>query len=48
MNNKKYIDKKAFFDKVVTIYGRNPVIEALEDNTLSIYKLHLSLSNKAK
>ena len=38
--------KKSFFDKVLTIYGRNAVMEALEDEAVSIHKLHLSKSNK--
>jgi len=42
----EYLAKKAFFDKVLTIYGRNAVMEALEDNAVTIYKLHLSKSNK--
>lgn len=42
----EYLAKKAFFDKVLTIYGRNAVMEALEDNAITIHKLHLSTSNK--
>ena len=42
----EYLAKKAFFDKVLTIYGRNAVLEALEDGSIAIYKLHLSRSNK--
>jgi len=42
----EYLAKKAFFDKVLTIYGRNAVMEALEDESISIHKLHLSKSNK--
>jgi len=42
----EYLKKKAFFDKVLTIYGRNAVMEALEDEAISIHKLHLSKSNK--
>jgi 23S rRNA (guanosine2251-2'-O)-methyltransferase len=42
----EYLAKKAFFDKVLTIYGRNAVIEALRDPDISIYKLHLCKSNK--
>ena len=42
----EYLAKKAFFDKVLTIYGRNAVIEALEDEAITIHKLHLSKSNK--
>jgi 23S rRNA (guanosine2251-2'-O)-methyltransferase len=34
------------YQKLLTIYGRKPVIEALEDNSLEIFKLHLSNSNK--
>ncbi|MBD3789087.1 MAG: 23S rRNA (guanosine(2251)-2'-O)-methyltransferase RlmB [Campylobacterales bacterium] len=41
-----YLAKKAFFDKVLTIYGRNAVMEALEDHAVTIHKLHLSKSNK--
>ncbi len=42
----EYLAKKAFFDSIMTIYGRNAVIEALEDERLTIHKLHLSDSNK--
>ncbi len=35
------------FDKLLTIYGRKPVLEALEDNSLDIFKLHLASSNKS-
>ena len=42
----EYLAKKAFYDKVLTVYGRNPVMEALEDETITIHKLHLSKSNK--
>ena len=42
----EYLKKKAFFDKVLTIYGRNAVMEALEDEAVCIHKLHLSKSNK--
>ncbi len=31
---------------LLTIYGRNPVLEALENRELKIYALHLSRSNK--
>ena len=42
----EYLAKKAFFDKVLTIYGRNAVMEALEDEAVTIHKVHLSKSNK--
>ncbi|WP_457607978.1 TrmH family RNA methyltransferase [Nitratifractor sp.] len=41
-----YEEKKAFYSRVLTIYGRNPVLEALKDDTLTIHRLHLSRSNK--
>jgi len=47
MDSKEYLSKRAFFDKVLTIYGRNAVLEALEDSSLTIHKLHLSTSNKS-
>jgi 23S rRNA (guanosine2251-2'-O)-methyltransferase len=42
----EYLAKKRFFDSIITIYGRNAVLEALLDDALSIHKLHLSHSNK--
>ena len=45
-DSQAYLDKKAFFDRVLTIYGRHAVMEALENTTLTIHKLHLSTSNK--
>jgi 23S rRNA (guanosine2251-2'-O)-methyltransferase len=41
-----YQDKKAFYDRVITIYGRKPVLEALQDKHLPVHKLHLADSNK--
>ncbi len=45
-DSEAYLKKKRFFDKVLTIYGRNAVLEALQDQNIFIYKLHLSDSNK--
>ena len=42
----EYLAKKAFFDKILTIYGRNAVMEALENESITIHKLHLSKSNR--
>jgi 23S rRNA (guanosine2251-2'-O)-methyltransferase len=42
----EYLAKKSFFDKVLTIYGRNAVMEALEDDAVTVHKLHFSKSNK--
>lgn len=42
----EYQSKKAFYDSLLTIYGRKPVLEALQDSSLPVYKLHLADSNK--
>lgn len=41
-----YLQKKNFYGQLLTIYGRKPVLEALQDRSLDIYKLHLADSNK--
>ena len=45
-DSKEYLQKKAFFDRVITVYGRNVVVEVLEDENVTIHKLHLADSNK--
>ncbi len=42
-----YLEKKAFFRQLLTIYGRKPVLEALQNTSLSCFKLHLAKSNKS-
>lgn len=46
-DSKEYIEKKAFFNSLITLYGRNVVLEILQDSSLQIHKLHLSSSNKS-
>jgi 23S rRNA (guanosine2251-2'-O)-methyltransferase len=41
-----YEDKKAFFSRVLTVYGRKPVLEALRDDSLQCHALHLAHSNR--
>jgi 23S rRNA (guanosine2251-2'-O)-methyltransferase len=41
-----YREKKAFFDRVLTVYGRKPVLEALQDTALQCHALHLAHSNR--
>jgi len=41
-----YAQKKRFFDRLLTVYGRKVVLEALQDNTLTLHKLHLADSNQ--
>ena len=45
-DSKEYKDKKAYFEKIITLYGRNVVIEVLQDDNIAIHKLHMSSSNK--
>ncbi len=42
-----YTAKRAFYDRMLTIYGRHAVLEALEQPDLPIHKLHLARSNAA-
>lgn len=41
-----YRHKKNRFDNMLTIYGRKPVLEALEDPSIPVYAIHLADSNK--
>jgi 23S rRNA (guanosine2251-2'-O)-methyltransferase len=44
-DSQRYLDKKMFFNKMLTIYGRNAVLEALYNESIEVYKLHLSQTN---
>lgn len=41
-----YAKKKAFFNRMLTVYGRKPVLESLLDEGLQVHALHLAQSNK--
>lgn len=41
-----YAEKRAFYDRLLTIYGRKPVQEALNLKEISGYRLHLAESNR--
>lgn len=41
-----YQEKKSFFDRVLTVYGRKAVLETLQDKTLECHALHLAQSNR--
>jgi 23S rRNA (guanosine2251-2'-O)-methyltransferase len=45
-DSQAYKDKKAFFEKIITLYGRNVVAEILQDETIDIHKIHMADSNK--
>ncbi|MGK2913772.1 MAG: TrmH family RNA methyltransferase [Porticoccaceae bacterium] len=41
-----YAERKRFFDRLLTLYGRKPVLEALQDADIPVYRLHLADSNR--
>ncbi|WP_339615517.1 RNA methyltransferase [uncultured Gilvimarinus sp.] len=41
-----YLAKKQFFNTLLTVYGRKPVLEALQQPGVEVYRLHLAQSNK--
>lgn len=41
-----YARKKAFFERILTVYGRKPALEALRDPQLQCHALHLASSNR--
>ncbi len=45
-DSQAYKDKKAFFEKIITLYGRNVLLEILQDDTIEIHKIHMADSNK--
>ena len=42
----EYLARKAFFDQLVTVYGRKPVLEILRDKQVKVFRLHLAASNR--
>lgn len=45
--SESYPDKKRRYDNMLTIYGRKPVLEALQDTQLPVHRVHLADSNKS-
>lgn len=45
-DSQEYLNKKAYFEKIITLYGRNVAIEVLEDSYIEVSKVHMSNSNK--
>ncbi len=43
----EYLRKKAFYDSLITLYGRNVAVEVLRDESVKIHKLHFSKSNRS-
>ena len=46
-DSQEYLKRKSFFDQLITVYGRKPVLEILEDNSIQIFRLHLAESNRS-
>lgn len=44
-DSRDYQEKKAFFDRTLTVYGRKPVLETLRTDSLQCHALHLAHSN---
>jgi 23S rRNA (guanosine2251-2'-O)-methyltransferase len=42
----EYLQRKSFFDQLITVYGRKPVLEILQDYSLKIFRVHLADSNR--
>ena len=45
-DTEEYQKKKRFYDSVLTIFGRKPVLEALQNPAIKLHRLHLATSNK--
>lgn len=45
--SQSYEEKKRFFDNLLTVYGRKPVLEVLQDREIPVYRLHLADTNQA-
>lgn len=45
-DNAAYAEKKAFYNRMLTVFGRKPALEALQDNSLQCHTLHLAESNR--
>lgn len=42
----EYLERKRFFARLLTIFGRKPVLEALQDSSIDIHRLHLASTNR--
>lgn len=45
-DSEDYLEKKRFYNQLLTVYGRKPVLEALLDKHTQVHRLHLADSNK--
>jgi len=45
-DSEDYRKKKAFYSQLLTVFGRKPVLEILDDSSVNCFRLHLAQSNK--
>lgn len=45
-DSQNYKARKKFFDALITLYGRNSVLEALQEEQIEVLTLHLATSNQ--
>lgn len=45
-DSRVYLERKRFYDGLLTLYGRKPVLEALQDTRIAVHRLHLADSNR--
>jgi len=45
-DSQSYIDRKSYFDNLITIYGRKPVLEVFQATDIQPKRLHLADSNQ--
>ena len=46
-DSQEYLAKKDFYANLLTIFGRKPVTEALQDKAIEPYRLHLAHTNRS-
>lgn len=45
-DSESYTQKKVFLEKILTVFGRKPVLEVINDTSVTVHRVHLSDSNK--
>ncbi len=47
-DSQEYQQRKTFYAQMLTIYGRKPVLEALQDPALDIHRVHIAANNRTQ
>lgn len=45
-DSQEYLEKKEYYSRFLTIYGKNAVLEALDDKSIDIAKIHIAQNRK--